>query len=170
MLNQYTDECTSSLIFPIPIWLKCSYWIICFCIWSGIIILLPFIIMPSIIAHSFLIGQYCLMPWGTSYLLCGQLFIIHALISWRCVSSYVTVSTSSFNYLGHCFLCGYCGIASPWYIHLGQTCIWSVLSTVYWCIHSRMYCNHYGSIATSLLSKATNSLCSEITHSSLTKQ
>ena len=60
MFKQDTDLHASSLIFSIPMWLLCSCCSVCFCNWKGIIIILPFIIIPSIIANSILISQYCL--------------------------------------------------------------------------------------------------------------
>ena len=58
MLTLYMDLCTSGLFFFIPMWVKCS----CFSALSfstvGIIIVLPFIAMPSKIAVSSLNDWY----------------------------------------------------------------------------------------------------------------
>ena len=91
----FTNSCTMSLIFSIPIWLPCSCCSICFCNRKGVIILLPFIVMPSIIASLLLLGQYCLILCSSPSFLCGQPCIIYAFSFCRLVSSCVAACMSS---------------------------------------------------------------------------
>ena len=53
-----------NLVFSIPTWLLCSCFNICIHNWDGIITLLPFIVTPSIMTNSCLMGQFfvCLVP------------------------------------------------------------------------------------------------------------
>ena len=167
--------------------LLCSCCSSCFCNWKGIIILLSFITMPSIIANSFLTDQCCLMLRYTSSFLCSQPCIMYAFSSCRCASSHVVAYKSSMDV--------HTGVFAKVLIAFTFTLIpvisWSLFSvwllqdslstmymsgpdlymtyTLYWCIHSIICCYHWVNIALSLLRITNKGLCLMMVHTSLTK-
>ena len=66
IFTQYVDFHASILIFLIPRWFLCNWLNICICNWEGIIIHLPFMAMPSIMANACLMGQYFCISCPTS--------------------------------------------------------------------------------------------------------
>ena len=95
IFTQYTDSCTKGPIFCIAMWLLCNCCNICFSNRKRIIILLPFISVPLIIASSLHSGQYCHVLCSTSLLLYGQPSIIYKFSFCTWVSSHVAASMSS---------------------------------------------------------------------------
>ena len=129
-------------MFSISTWLLCGCYSICLCSRKGIVILLPFIGMLSVIANL-LIGQYCLTLCSTSPSLCSQPCIICTFIFYRWMSSCVAIYMSSVEVYSHTFinllmglifmlipviswslfLCGCSGTTSLQCLSLGQICI-----------------------------------------------
>ena len=155
-------------------WMLCCCCSICFCNWIGIIILLPFLTMPSIITNLFLIGQYAshhnpLLPY------CGVSPALYLTISsCRCASSCVAACMSSMNVYTDMvteLLIAFTFILTPaiswslfsaWLIQDNQSMVYKsglvlyMMCTLNWCIHSIMYGNCWDNMITSLLSIATN--------------
>ena len=163
-------------------WLVCSCCSISFCNWKGIIILVPFVAMPSIITNSFLIGQYCLMLCSTSSLLHGLPCIIYSFCSCSCAFSHIAYCMSSIGTHTGMFievLMALMFIVIPSVSWLSVWLLWESLSmmympgpglymmyTLYWCSHRIIQCNHWDCMVRSLLSIATNGLWSVMTHTS----
>ena len=174
---------STSLIFSIHMWLLCS----CFCYSKGIIILLPFIAMPPIIANPPLTGQYCPTLCSTSFL-CGQPCMMYAFTFCRCVSSCVAVWIYSMDMQTGMFTEVLIALMfmlipeipwflfSVWLLWDNQSMMYKcglglhLIQILYWCILSIICCNCWDSMATPLLSNATNGLWSVMMHTSLAKQ
>ena len=138
----------------------CNCCSIYFCNRKGIIILLPFIVMPLILASLLCIGQYCLMLCSTSSFLCGQPIIIYVFIlsSWvsSCVAtcvSYIDVHTGTFIDvpMALTFLLIPALSRSLFYVWLfwdSQSVMQKsepglyMMFILYWCILSIIHCNH----------------------------
>ena len=78
MLIKYTDSLARSHVISIPMWLLCSWSSMCFCNENVMIIQLPFIATPSIIARLCLIVQHLHRVGSKSSLFCGQPLITYA--------------------------------------------------------------------------------------------
>ena len=144
--------------------------------------------MPLIIADFFLIGMYCLILWSTSSFFCGKPCIIYAFCFCSYVSSPVAACMSSMDV--HTALYTDMQIAlkvkfipviswsvySLWLFRDSQSTMYKsgwglyMMCTLYWCIHSIMHYNCWGSVATSLLNIANKGFWSVMMHTSLMKK
>ena len=95
MLNQYIDLCASSLVFSIPLWIRGS----CFSVLSysiaGIIIILLFTAIPSMVAVSSVNDQYGCRYFCTSALVDGRPCSVSSTSMSMCSSSIIAILTSS---------------------------------------------------------------------------
>ena len=97
MLIQYTNSLIRSCVSSIPMWLLYNGFNICFCNVKGIIIHLPFIPIPSIIARSCLIVQYPSKLRSISSFINGQHHIMSVSSICSSVYSLIAALKSSIN-------------------------------------------------------------------------
>ena len=166
----------------------CSCSRICFCNRKGIVMHLPFIATPSIIACSCLISQYLSTPGSTASLVTHHPLIVYLCsICILCSSSVVFCMSSMDVHMGIStdvlMLCVlifmhdiYWSQLPMWLWHDSQPPIYSSvpglikIHTLYWFICSMMYCIHCNNVATSLLDMAITSLWSLIMNISFVMQ
>ena len=145
-----------------------------------------FITVPSIIASSFLVGQYCLKICSNSPS-CVAIPVLYAFSSCRYESSCVTACIYSMDVHTGIFtevLMSLTFILIPaisrslfpsWLLWDSQSMIYKsgsgllYMCTVYWCICSIIHCRYWNSMATALLSNAINGLWSVMMHTSFAK-
>ena len=187
IFTQYTDSCTSNLVFSIPMWFLCSCLNICICNWDGIVTHLPFTAILSTMANSCLTGQYfvCLVP---NLHFCAASPLWYMPCSCRCISLAVTSYTSNIDVQTgrstdvtitltlmlrpHISLY----LFSLWLHYDSHSAMNNSgpglyrMCTLYWGMHRITHCRHCDNVATSLPIIATNGLWSVMTCTSQTKQ
>ena len=187
MFIQCTDLCANSIIFSIPMSLLCNCCRICFCNRKRIIILLPFMAMPPIIASLLLISQqYWILCSSSSFCVASHLLcmVLPLQVGISCVAtcmSFMDVHTGIFTVVLVAFTLSSCqwfflSLSSVWFFLDSQFVMYRsgpelyIMQTPSWCMQSIICCNCWDNMATSLLRIATNDLWSVMTHNSLTKQ
>ena len=137
---------------------------------------LLFIVMPSLIANSFHIGQYCLLLCSPSSFLCGHPCILYAIST---ASVYPCMITSCMSWRGvHIGMFTEVLMALPailihaifwslifvWLLWHSQSIFYKsgpglyIMKTLYFCIHSILHHNLWDSVAISFLKIVTNGL------------